>query len=597
MSRFSLWFPLLAAIACAVCPVRAQAPSVPPKYEVRAVWLTTLGGMDWPRSHVPEEQQASLRRILQALKARNFNTILFQVRSRGNALYPSPYEPWAEELTGVPGRDPGWDPLAFVIHEAHNLSMEVHAWLNIAKVFGDGVPPPTLPTHVVNAHPGWVKHCGSEWWVDMGIPEVRRYTERIVLDVARRYNIDGVNFDYLRYPGSKFDDWETFRTYGEGMGHGDWRRNNITTFVAEVYRSLKKEKPFLKIGSSPIGLYHPTAGIPSDFSAYDGVFQEAREWLARGIHDYLTPQVYWDVADDNSHRDPDFRALSEEWERYSFGRHVYTGIGLFKKEIETEAGRQVAISRRAHSPGQVFFRTEHVLALPGSSALYPWPALIPPMPWIDSIPPPPPAQVHVTATPSGFPQVRWKPPSMDLGGHVPSQYVVYRSLWSPVDIDDPRNIVAILPADETVFVDSWHFATGQHYVVTALDAGNNESAPGLPNFPGVISVVGPTPMVQKDARQPVQIQSESPKTACLPPQNYPEPFAGKTYIIYDIFTKGHVDLVVKDLQGGGETRLVNEVQEPGTYIALFDAAGAGEGSYECSLHAGDSTVVRVMKKK
>ncbi|MBR9974813.1 MAG: family 10 glycosylhydrolase, partial [Bacteroidetes bacterium] len=164
--------------------------------EVRAVWLTTLLGLDWPaaslRGNVQAQKQA-LRDILDDLQRQRYNTVFFQVRSRGNAMYRSAYEPWASELTGVLGRDPGWDPLAFAIEECHDRGMQLHAWFNVNRVWSKGEPPACTPLHVTRLHPEWVQRFGDDLWVDAGIPEARAWTVNVAEDLVRNYAVDGLH--------------------------------------------------------------------------------------------------------------------------------------------------------------------------------------------------------------------------------------------------------------------------------------------------------------------------------------------------------------------------------------------------------------------
>jgi uncharacterized lipoprotein YddW (UPF0748 family) len=575
---------------------------MPPKYEVRAIWLTTLGGIDWPRSHDAQEQQQSLRRIVQDLKEKNFNTIFFQVRPRGNAFYRSRYEPWAEELTGTAGKDPGWDPLAFLLAEAHAAGMEVHAWLNMAKVYGEGRPHRSSPAHVLDAHPSWVKKSGHEWWIDMGIPAAREYLKNVVLDVALTYDVDGIHFDYLRYPEGGIEDLESFRLYGDGMQRDNWRRSNVDRLVTDVYRSLKKQKPHLKIGSAPVGLFHTMNGVQSDFTGYDGVYQDARGWLRKGVQDYLVPQLYWDLGAESGRKDPDFEQLCADWTSNSYGRHIYAGIGVYKKKIQKEVDDQIVVSRMAGMEGQALFRYRHLETLEGRLPAYRFPALIPPMPWIDSIPPLPPIGVSITS--SGV--LRWSRPKPARDGDLPEKYVVYRSSSKPVNTRDPRNIIAILSGSALNFVDFQINGMIYSYAVTSLDACNNESRQQW--APDVIAAkTQPELIAEKmEAFSPAvsprhsvglaPVHNTKNDTLCLLAQNYPEPFTEKTLILYELAGAGHVRLIVTDPKTGSEKSVVDEQQDCGTYIALFSSMDGDEVEYECRLEVG-GTVKRIVMKK
>jgi len=235
-----------------------------PKRETRAVWLTTVYGLDWPTAKATsssgiQQQKNELIQILDNLKSANFNTVIMQVRARGDLIYPSQYEPWATSLTGTLGRNPGYDPLKFAIEETHKRGMEFHAWWNVVKVKDDStLPPNTNPPHIVLRHPEYVKYYkpNNEWWIDMGKPEARNYLINVVMELVRNYDIDGIHFDFIRYPNPDFPDSDTYALYAnEYPDINEWRREDINKFVRAVYDSIKRVKPWVKVGSAPIGIY------------------------------------------------------------------------------------------------------------------------------------------------------------------------------------------------------------------------------------------------------------------------------------------------------------------------------------------------------
>ncbi len=398
----------------------------------------------------------------------------------GETPFTNPrYEPWAAELTGTLGQDPGWDPLEFAIEEAHKRGIEIHAWFNVVKVYNSGLPPLTSPRHILRSHPEWAQTFEGEWWVDMGKPEVREYTERLVMELVRLYDLDGIHFDYVRYPGQKFEDWNSFRLYSDGVERDEWRRNNITRFVREMYAQITAEKPMMKVGSAPLGIYKPIPGAQSGFSAYAELFQDSRLWLQEKIQDYVAPQLYWDFGEQTNPPDPDFRALCIDWSKNNFGRHVYAGLGVYRENIQKEITEQIYLTRTVECQGQSFFRYENILNLPGIDVPYKYPALIPPMPWKDSIPPLPPTDITAVRSANRETLIRWKEPPLAIDGDSAAQYVVYRSTEEIVDTRNPRNILAVIPSTSTVYVDAApdnyiHY----YYTVTALDKGHNESDGG-----------------------------------------------------------------------------------------------------------------------
>jgi uncharacterized lipoprotein YddW (UPF0748 family) len=546
----------------------SQANIVAPKWEVRAVWLTTAGGADWPKTYDVAAQKSSLVKIFETLQALHFNTIFFQVRSRGNTMYKSRYEPWAAELTGTLGDNPGWDPLDFAIEEAHKRGMEIHAWFNVAKVYMGGLPPLSSPRHVLRSHADWAQLYEGEWWLDFGRPEVRAYTENLVMELVRLYDVDGIHFDYVRYPGEKFDDWNSFRLYSNGLERDVWRRNNITAFVRDMYEQITKEKPMMKVGSAPLGIYKPIAGAQSGFSAYDALYQDARRWLEEKIQDYVAPQLYWDFGDQANPNDPDFRALCIDWAKNNFGRHVYTGLGIYRENVQKEITEQIYLTRSAGSLGQSFFRYENILDLPGIALTYKYPALIPPMSWKDSIPPLPPTDIQATHSSLSTTILRWKEPPPAVDGDRAWIYVIYRSMNENIALDNPRNILAVIPATHTMYADETPNSNVRYYyTITALDKGNNESG-------GTFS------------QYAANVHGSPPPTHHSLAQNYPNPFSDRTYISYELSEKSPVELVVQDTTNNTEITLVRETQDAGMYIVSLDAKLLGRGKYVYRLKAG-----------
>ncbi len=569
---------LIAFILHPSSTILSQTNLIAPKWEVRAVWLTTAGGADWPKTYDVEGQKRSLIAIFETLKARHFNTVFFQVRPRGNTFYKSRYEPWAAELTGKFGEDPGWDPLEFAIDEAHKRGLELHAWFNVAKVFMGGLPPLSSPRHVVRSHPEWVQIYEGEWWVDMGRPEVRTYTENLVLELVRLYDLDGIHFDYARYPGEKFDDWKSFRLYSDGAERDDWRRNNITSFVRDMYGQVMREKPMMKVGAAPLGIYKSIPGAQSGFSAYGAVYQDSRTWLQQKSLDYVVPQLYWDFGEQANPNDPDFRALCIDWAGNRYGRHMVAGLGIYRQNVQKEVTEQIFLTRTLGCEGQSFFRYENVLDLPGIAIAYKYSALVPPMPWKDSIPPIPPAEITVAHGSNHSTVIRWKEPPPAPDGDRAANYVIYRSTDEGVDVDNARNILAVIPATTTMYVDETsnnniHY----YYTVTSLDKGNNESGTNSSR----VSMGGGA--------------QATPEHFSLA-QNYPNPFSDRTYISYELSKRSQVELTLRDTSTNREIALVRETQEAGTYIVSVNAKTLSPGKYLYMLRAGSFVATKMMER-
>ena len=472
---------LRTALSCVLLTALLQAApaqshaGVPPKREVRAVWLTTTMGLDWPRTTDRDEQQASLREIVRALRKAHFNTIFFQARARGDAYYRSSFEPWAENLTGTLGKDPGWDPLAFLCAEAHAAGLELHVWFNVFKVRGAGTVPATIPPHPARSHPEWVLTYGGEGWIDPGIPEARSYLVNLVLDIARRYDVDGFNFDYCRYPGREFADGESYRRFGDGAPRDAWRKANIDRWISECYDRLTALRPLLKIGASPLGLAVPVgdsaSGVMKEYS------QDACGWLKAGKLDYVAPQLYWDIGASNG--DPDFAALLQTWQEHACGRQVYAGIGAYKPDIFRQIPAQIDTARRAGSAGESFFRFSSIRSNSTLGEWYSTPAAIPPMPWKDTLAPAAPLTIGVSELATNVFQLEWVPPAPAPDGEKPHHYLVYRWPSRQIPFDDPRSVAAITLHNETAYCDTVSAPAGPtyYYAVSAVDRANNESPP------------------------------------------------------------------------------------------------------------------------
>ena len=230
-----------------------------PKHEIRATWLTTLGGMDWPRQKATNangirRQQEELCQILDQLKEANFNTVMLQTRLRGDLIYPSSIETFPESLTGRTGKNPGYDPLAFAIEECHKRGMELHAWI-VTIPAGNNRQVKLLGKHsIVRKNRKICKPHEGAWYLDPGHPETANYLAGIVREIVTRYDVDGIHFDYIRYPENahRFPDRDTHRKYGKGKDLKQWRRENITNLVRRLYTEIKQVKPWVKVSSSPV---------------------------------------------------------------------------------------------------------------------------------------------------------------------------------------------------------------------------------------------------------------------------------------------------------------------------------------------------------
>jgi len=557
-----------------------------PKEEVRAVWLTTVLGLDWPKTYGATAQQGEMRNLLDLLKTANFNTIYLQVRAKGDLLYPSNMEPWATSLTQTLGQNPGYDPLQYVITEAHKRGIEVHAWWNVYKVYGAGTPPNTTPQHIVIKRPDLCKLYDNEWWLDPGKPDTKTYLLNLAMEMIRKYEIDGIHFDFIRYPNPDFDDAATYTQYGGGVNKSDWRRGNINQFVFALYDSARGVRPRLKVGSAPIGIYKNMNGCTSGLEGYSQVFQDSRRWLLGKKHDYLAPQVYWAI-----NNCPRFDSLAKDWVNNSYGRHIYTGINVYALTPgygdwpASEIIAQIDLARGYGGKGQSFFRTQSITdnqkniytLLQGGR--YQYPANIPAMSWKDNIKPNAPVNLTLSTGDSINFRLTWSRPAPASDGDTAFYFNVYRDLQQQIDLTDIKKVVKFRVMNDTTALVSFAYKPTKNYyfTVTAYDKGYNESDPS--NLASII-VVG-----VEDERREIAFNLE---------QNYPNPFNPETVIKYSLAKSGYVNLKIYDALGYEIRVLVSENQNAGNHTATFNGEGLPSGIYFYRFSAGDFTSVKKM---
>ena len=336
---------LAIAAACTVArPVASPSPAaggVPePRREMRAVWVATVANIDWPSRPglPPDSQRAELIAIMDRAEVLHLNAVIFQVRPHGDALYRSQLEPWSEYLTGAQGaNDPGWDPLETAVAEAHRRGMELHAWFNPYRASHPVAKSPNAATHISRTHPEVVRRYGRYLWMDPGEPLVQEHTLQVLLDVVRRYDIDGVHIDDYFYPyperdsagGGNLDfpdsaSYARYRAAGGSLARDDWRRDNVNRLVQRLDREIHREKRWVKFGISPFGIWRPgnPPQITTSFDQYAMLYADARKWLREGWGDYHSPQLYWRIARTGQ----SYPVLLDWWVRENVrGRHLWPG--------------------------------------------------------------------------------------------------------------------------------------------------------------------------------------------------------------------------------------------------------------------------------
>lgn len=463
-----------------------------PKYEVRAAWITAVYGLDWPRTKATtpasiQKQKEELVEILDKLKEANFNTVLFQARTRGDVLYKSDIEPYNSILTGKSGKDPGYDPLAFAVEECHKRGMECHAWMVTIPLGGRKHVASLGKQSVTRRQPKICVPYKREYFLNPGNPKTKEYLMSLVKEVVERYDVDGVHFDYLRYPerAFRFPDSYDYRKYGNGRSLDQWRRDNITEILRYIYKGVKQLKPWVKVSTCPVGKYRDTSRYSSKgWNAFHVVHQDVQGWLGEGIQDQIYPMMYF--------RGNAFYPFALDWQEQSNGRHVVPGLGVYFLHPSEgdwsldEIQRQINFIRNHHLAGEAHYRVKFVTDNTQNlydilqNDFYAYPALQPPMTWADSIAPSAPSDLKAEQISEGYTRLHWKASTDNDKQNTPT-YVVYASDELPVDTQNPANIVATgIRETEYIYAPILPWTTRRHFVVTAIDRYGNESEPSAP---------------------------------------------------------------------------------------------------------------------
>jgi uncharacterized lipoprotein YddW (UPF0748 family) len=431
------WKNLILAIILSQLPALVFAASTsyepsmiippPPAREFRAAWITEVAANpDWPSQQnlTTAQQKAELISLLDRAQQLHLNAVFFQVRPAADAFYASPIEPWSDRITGVMGKapEPFYDPLQFAITEAHKRGLELFAWMNPFRAAHPSTKSPPAASHITQTHPELVRHYADQVWLDPGEPAAQARTLSVVLDVVRRYDVDGIVFDdyFYPYPAKNllghtldFPDDASWKKYGvsTGLTREDWRRKNVNDFIQKVSQQIKDTKPDVQFGISPFGIWRPQNPPQiKGLDAYASIYADARLWLASGWVDFLAPQLYWASAD----RDHSFPVLFNWWRSQNQnpkGRHVYAALDDTKFPADEITGQIQTVRTQTSVSGEIHY---HLLSVANNRALatnvqsqYAQPALVPPSPWIDSLPPEKPNLY--AATEDSITAIRWSP--------------------------------------------------------------------------------------------------------------------------------------------------------------------------------------------
>lgn len=451
-----------------------------PLRETRAVWLTTIGGLDWPRTKATdvssrERQKQELIRILDSYKRANINTVIFQTRVRAALLYPSKIEPWELSLTGKAGQSPGYDPLAFCIEECHKRGMEVHSWIVCIPIGTRDRQNGYGSSSLIKKHPELVKTVkGGEMFMIPGKPETADYIASICKEIVENYDVDGISLDYIRYPESTFNysDDELYPR-ASNMSKADWRRENITRIVRRVHDAVKPIKPWVKLSSSPIGKYANTRRYSAGgWNCYDAVWQDPILWLKQDLQDILFPMMYF--TGDN------YYPFLFQWLENTNGHPIVPGLGIYfldpregrwtlnEVRAEMHTARNSGIGGIAFYRGEFFTNNSKGIYDTACKEFFPYPALTARMTWMsDTIAPPAPTSIIYN---KGI--IQWQAPQSPKDGLL---YNVYGSNVYPVDITKAENLLAVNLRD-THWELNARAQKVRHYAITTIDRFGNESS-------------------------------------------------------------------------------------------------------------------------
>ncbi len=467
-----------------------------PKREFRGAWMHTVFQEQYRRNSTGQNK-AYIREQLDSLAAVGVNAVFFQVRPQADAFYDSRIEPWSCYLTdGGKAPVPYWDPLEFIVEEAHARGMELHAWLNPYRVTSNTRQIANLPkNHIYRKHPERFVKYGGKLYFDPALPENREHIGRVVDDIVAHYDIDGIHFDDYFYPypiaGKEFGDAASYARYGKGMKRDDWRRHNVDLLIEDIHSRIAKAKPWVRFGISPFGIYRnkktdPRGSDTNGLQNYDALYADVLLWEEKGWVDYLIPQLYWELE----HKAASYLVLVDWWNRSAGSkRHVYIGQDVTKtmskpdlapSHERSQLRRKIELTRTADNisgvcwwPAYAITRNEKGIADSLATKYHATPALVPSYPWLSDCRPKAPSGFRPGADMS----VSWKAgaPKGKTGDVV--KYAIYRfDSRDEIDIDKPGALVAITGKP------SFRAKEEGVYVITAIDRVNNESEPSLPIY-------------------------------------------------------------------------------------------------------------------
>lgn len=493
---------LLLAVCLPLVSLSAQAPR-----EMRAAWVATVVNIDWPSSNAlsSQQQRQEMIAILDTLEALRFNALFIQVRPTADAFFESQHEPWSLYLTGRQGKAPSplYDPLAFIIEEAHDRCIEVHAWINPYRAAMDVDTKKLAASHPYNSHPEWFVKYGGKLYFNPALPETKEHLKRVVADMVARYDIDAIHMDDYFYPypvsGQEFPDKALFKANPRGFKTiGDWRRDNVTQTIVALRDTIKAVKPWVEFGISPFGVWRnkkedPRGSNSQAFTNYDGLYADILLWMERGYIDYVVPQLYWEIGK----KVADYAILLEWWSRNANNTNLY--IGLYASQLGNKSA--AAAWRQGN---EVIRQLDLLRSYPevGGAALYSMvaimenrqgirdslrhsyftqPALVPVNSRTITSRPPKVSHLKVLRY-DGVPTLSWN------GGESASvekravKYVVYATTGKASTILSPKNLITITADDCLPLAPYLRGSRGKMtFAVVAVNRYKQESQPAVIN--------------------------------------------------------------------------------------------------------------------
>lgn len=470
-----------------------------PKREFRGAWLQTAW-QDRYKSMSSAQMRQYFISVLDQLQAAGINAVIFQARPQADAFYFSTIEPWSSFMTGVQGRGfaDGFDPLAFLVDEAHKRNMELHAWLNPYRVkLSENQT--LVSNHLYYRRPDLFVKYGNQLFFDPGIPENRRYICTIVKDIVSRYNVDAIHMDDYFYPypisGKAFPDDNSFSQYGIPQGYSwsnknDWRRNNVNLLIKEVKETIVKEKPWVRFGISPFGIYRNkrstadgSGSNTNGLQNYDDLYADIKLWVKNKWIDYNMPQIYWEIG----HNSADYTTLLNWWSENNFEQPLYIGQDVTRTmDAKTASGNnqldeKIRLQRSLKNvSGNSFWDGYNVVQnYKGigddlKNDYYKYPALIPAYTHMHKKSPKQVKNLKEVYTATTH-YLEWKSDKREGKPETAQYFVIYRfKNGEKFNLDDPRNIVG--KTYDTKYILPYEGGKQKYkYVVTAVDAFHNES--------------------------------------------------------------------------------------------------------------------------